>query len=67
MGLISQGALVDVRITDILVGTRGSAVGIAICQSNLLHGSGAPKFHTMGFGGKDQARGYQAGHKTALA
>ena len=57
-----EGALVDVRITKALVGTRGVVVAIADGQCDLLHGSGTPKFHAMGFGGRGWVWGYLPGH-----
>ena len=57
-----EGAPVDIRITDALLGTQHAEVGIADGQCDLLRGSGAPKFHTMGFRGRGQSRGNLSGH-----
>ena len=62
-----EGTLVDVRITDALVGKQHAAVGIADGQCDHLRGSSEPKFHAMCFGGRGCARGYLDGHLTALA
>ena len=57
-----EGTLVDVRITDALVGTQHAVVGIKDGQCDLLPESDAPNSHTMAFGDRDRTRGYLDGH-----